>query len=77
MQMKNQVVLNTYTITIEPEGENAEQCIFSIVVQATCMRDALGKVCAIPDLPHPAPLEEKTAHKRSFPSGEYIGEFTY
>lgn len=59
MQIKNQVVLNTYTITIEPEGENAEDCVFSIVVQATCMRDALGKVCARPDLPHPLTFRRK------------------
>lgn len=59
IKQKNQVVLNTYTITIEPEGENAEQCIFSIVVQATCMRDALGKACARPDLPHPSAFSRK------------------
>lgn len=59
IKQKNQVVLNTYTITIEPEGENAEQCIFSIVVQATCMRDALGKACAYPDLPHPLAFSRK------------------
>lgn len=59
IKQKNQVVLNTYTITIEPKGENAERCIFSIVVQATCMRDALGKACACPDLPHPRAFSRK------------------
>lgn len=59
IKQKNQVVLNQYTITIEPEGENAERCIFSIVVQATCMRDALGKACAYPDLPHPLTFGRK------------------
>ena len=59
IKQKNQVVLNTYTITIEPKGENAERCIFSIVVQATCMRDALGKACACLDLPHPLAFSRK------------------
>lgn len=62
IKQKNQVVLNKYTITIEPEGENAEQCVFSIVLQATCMRDALGKACACPDLPHPLAFSRKDRH---------------